>query len=168
MRVRIMRPTNIEYRARLVFSGECRVSTSHRCTPSSSSPATSVQQGLQSRAHAANSCTTREPQIANETPDPGDQAFVSCSILASSRFLLFKSYCPSSASFFPLGCCNFRYVILVHFPSPQLHRLIFLPVHSSISVFWHPRLYLMIFCLVMVILLSASSSWGEKGWRGER
>lgn len=33
MRVRIMRPTNIEYRARLVFSGECRVSTMHPPPP---------------------------------------------------------------------------------------------------------------------------------------
>lgn len=77
MRVRIMRPTNIEYRARLVFSGECRVSMSHRCTPD-----TSMQRGLLGRAHAANSCSKREPQIANETPDPGDQAFC----ISSSSF----------------------------------------------------------------------------------
>lgn len=114
MRVRIMRPTNIEYRARLVFSGECRVSTSHRCTPSSHGNVC-AQQGLQDRAHAANSCTTREPQIANETPDPGDQAFDPC------FFSFFKSYC----SFFPLGCCKcFRYVHLSFSTVPSF-RMIF-------------------------------------------
>ena len=88
MRVRIMRRTNIEYRARLVFSGECRVSMSHRCTPRHVCAVRVA--GIDTRRKFMSEVL----QIANETPDPGDQTFVPCySILfLLLSFLHFLSY----------------------------------------------------------------------------
>lgn len=116
MRVRIMRPTNIEYRARLVFSGECRVSMSHRCTPD-----TSMQRGLLGRAHAANSCSKREPQIANETPDPGDQAFCISSSSFNRVILYYFLLFPFSHVVFRT---NFRFIIFTKLQTTR-SRLLF-------------------------------------------
>lgn len=114
MRVRIMRPTNIEYRARLVFSGECRVSMSHRCTPD-----TSMQRGLLGRAHAANSCSKREPQIANETP--GDQAFCISSSSFNRVILYYFLSFPFPHVVFPT---NFKFVIFTKLRTTR-SRLLF-------------------------------------------
>lgn len=127
-----------------------------------SSPATSVQQGLQDRAHAANSCTTREPQIANETPDPGDQAFVSRSILASPRFFFTFQILLFLVHFL----LNRRYVPTFSFSSFDDFSF---NTFVNLCLLASSLTFNLVFCLVVAISLSGSSSWNcSWGKKGER
>lgn len=130
MRVRIMRPTNIEYRARLVFSGECRVSTMHPPPPQPRlcNKGCRIERTPQIRVQRASRKLRTRHQILGIK-----LSFRVRSLLLLVFFLLFKSYCSSSIS-------SRIVVTFLRFPFPV--SMIFLSIHLSTCVFWHPRLHL--------------------------